>query len=60
MEEAVQQQEMSGKPAILVVAPPIRTWLSRLMRTSMPTLAVLAYSEIPDNKQIRVVASVGQ
>ena len=58
--ERAQQQEMQGKPAVLLVAPPIRQWLSRLVRHSIPGLHVLAYNEIPDNKQIKVVSTVGQ
>ncbi len=59
LEEATRQQEMAGKPAILVVAPALRLWLSQLVRHSIAGLSVLSYSEIPDNKSIKVVASVG-
>ncbi|BCO31043.1 flagellar biosynthesis protein FlhA [Thiohalobacter sp. COW1] len=55
-----QQQEMNGQPAVLLVAPPVRNWLARLFRHSIPGLHVLAYDEVPDNKQIKVVATVGQ
>jgi flagellar biosynthesis protein FlhA len=58
--ESAQRQEASGKAAILLVAPPIRPWLARLVRHSIPNLQVLAYNEIPDNKQIKVVANIGQ
>jgi flagellar biosynthesis protein FlhA len=58
--ERAQQQEMQGKPAVLLVAPPVRQWLARLVRHSIPGLHVLAYNEVPDNKQIKVVATVGQ
>lgn len=58
--ERAQQQEMQGKPAVLLVAPPIRQWLSRLVRHSIPALHVLAYNEVPDNKQIKVISTVGQ
>ncbi|MBI5461877.1 MAG: flagellar biosynthesis protein FlhA [Gammaproteobacteria bacterium] len=58
--ERTQQQEIQGKPAVLLVAPPIRQWLSRLVRHSIPGLHVLAYNEVPDNKQIKVVSTVGQ
>jgi flagellar biosynthesis protein FlhA len=58
--ERAQQQEMQGKPAVLLVAPPVRQWLARLVRHSIPALHVLAYNEVPDNKQIKVVATVGQ
>lgn len=58
--ERTQQQEMQGKPAVLLVAPPIRQWLARLVRHSIPALHILAYNEVPDNKQIKVVSTVGQ
>ena len=60
LSERAQQQEMQGKPAVLLVAPPIRQWLARLVRHSIPSLHVLAYNEVPDNKQIKVVSTVGQ
>lgn len=58
--EKANQQEMNGQPAVLLVAPPIRGWLARLVRHSIPNLHVLSYNEVPDNKQIKVVATVGQ
>ncbi len=58
--EAAQRQEMLGKPAILLVAGPIRAMLSRFARLAVPTMHVLAYQEIPDNKQVTIVATVGQ
>ena len=57
--ESAQRQEAGGQPAILLVTPPIRPWLARLVRHSIPALQVLAYNEIPDNKQIKVVANIG-
>jgi flagellar biosynthesis protein FlhA len=57
--EAAQRQEMQGQPAILLVAGPIRTMLSRFGRLAVPNLHVLAYQEIPDNKQVTIVATVG-
>ncbi len=59
LEKAAQQQEMAGQPAILVVAPGLRLWLSQLVRHSIAGLNVLSYSEIPDNRNIKVVAAVG-
>ncbi|WP_028239471.1 flagellar biosynthesis protein FlhA [Stutzerimonas azotifigens] len=58
--EAAQRQEMLGKPAILLVAGPVRAMLSRFARLSVPSMHVLAYQEIPDNKQVTIVATVGQ
>ena len=59
LEEMTRKQEMAGQPAILVVSPQLRLWLSQLVRNSISGLTVLSYSEIPDNKKIRVVGAVG-
>lgn len=56
---AAQKQELSGKPLVLLVAAPLRPLLSRFVRHSVPDMRVLAYTEVPDNKQISIDASVG-
>ncbi|MBU2157816.1 MAG: flagellar biosynthesis protein FlhA [Gammaproteobacteria bacterium] len=58
--EAAQRQEMLGEPVILLVAGPVRAMLSRFARLAVPSIHVLAYQEIPDNKQVTIVATVGQ
>lgn len=60
LQDAAQRQEMTGESAILVVQAGLRTWISRFIRHSIPSLNVLSYNEIPDNKQIRIVANVGR
>ncbi|NOQ81653.1 MAG: flagellar biosynthesis protein FlhA [Methylophaga sp.] len=60
LQEATQRQEMTGESSILVVQAGLRTWISRFIRHSIPSLNVLSYNEIPDNKQIRIVANVGR
>ena len=55
-----RRQEAAGEPAVLLVAPKIRPWIARLMRHSTPSLAVLAYNEIPENRRVRVIAAVGR
>jgi len=57
--DAAQQQELRGEPAVLLVPTQLRPWLARFTRHGAPTLAVLAYGEVPHNKSLRVVASVG-
>jgi len=58
--EAAQRQEMLGQPVILLVAGQIRAMMSRFARMTVPNMYVLAYQEIPDNKQVTIVATVGQ
>jgi len=57
--DATQQQELRGEPAVLLVPRELRPWLARFTRHGAPNLTVLAYGEIPHNKSLRVVASVG-
>ncbi len=45
--ESAQRQEMLGKPAILLVAGPIRSMMSRFARMAVPSMHVLAYPGNP-------------
>jgi flagellar biosynthesis protein FlhA len=58
--EATRQRKAAGQPAVLSVSPLLRPILARFVRHSIPGLQILAYSEIPDDKKIRVVAAVGR
>lgn len=51
--------EAEGKPTIILVAPMIRHMLARFLRAGVEPVSVLSYQEIPDNKQITVVATLG-
>ncbi len=55
--EKAQSQEIAGEPAVLLVAPQVRPWMSRMMR-NIRNLHVLAYNEIPDDKRIQMIAAV--
>ncbi len=54
------QQELAGHESVLLVAGPIRAWVAKFVRQSVPGMHVLSYNEIPDNRQIRVVATIGR
>ena len=58
LSEKASAQEVAGEPAVLLVAPAVRPWMSRMAR-SIRNLHVLAYNEVPDDKQIQMVAAVG-
>jgi len=58
--DSARRQELAGEPAVLLTTPKLRPWLARLLRHSVPTLNVLAYNEVPENRRIRVVAAVGR
>jgi len=58
--QAAQRQEIAGNPAVLLVGAPLRSLLSRFVRFTLSGVKVLSYQEIPDNKQITIVATIGQ
>ncbi|QJR81867.1 flagellar biosynthesis protein FlhA [Alteromonas pelagimontana] len=60
LQQAGQQQELAGEPAVLLTSGMLRPVLSRFLKYSVSGLHVLSYQEIPDDKQIRIVSSVGQ
>ncbi|MEX2257879.1 MAG: flagellar biosynthesis protein FlhA [Woeseia sp.] len=57
LSDQAQKQEITGEPAVLLVAPNLRPWLSRMLR-GVRNLHVLAYNEIPDDKRIQMLAAV--
>ena len=59
LSELSNRQEASQQPAVLVVQPMLRTLLARFVRNISTNLHVLSYQEIPDNKQIRIIGTVG-
>ena len=60
LSEAAQQRELEGEPAVLLTSGLLRPVLSRFLKNSVVGLHVLSYQEIPDDKQIKIVSSVGQ
>lgn len=57
--EAAQKQEMMGQPAILLVAAPVRPLMAKFVRYGEQLIHVLSYQEVPENKRITIVATVG-
>ncbi|MBL4744090.1 MAG: flagellar biosynthesis protein FlhA [Cycloclasticus sp.] len=60
LQESTQKLEMEGKSAVLLVSAFLRPWLAHFVRHSIKGLNVLSYNEIPEDRQVRVVGSVGQ
>ncbi|WP_371324726.1 flagellar biosynthesis protein FlhA [Dechloromonas sp. ZY10] len=56
---AAERQEALGLPAVLLVPPSLRLLLSRFLRRSVPQLKVLAHTEIPENRIIKVTSIIG-
>jgi flagellar biosynthesis protein FlhA len=50
--------EEQGHPAVLVVSPAIRPWMSKAVRFRVTDLTILSYSEIPEDQMVKVIHTV--
>jgi flagellar biosynthesis protein FlhA len=55
---AAQEELNLDRPAVLVTSPTLRPWLSRILRPRVPGLAVLSYSELPEDTNLKVTQSI--
>lgn len=53
-----EEQTEAGKKAFLVVSPQIRRKLSTFLRQHIADFPVLSFTELPDGRQVDIVASV--
>jgi len=58
LREGARAVEEMGHPAVLVVSPAIRPWLSKAVRYRVNEMTLLSYSEIPDDQSVKVVHTV--
>ena len=56
--EASERSSADGRQAIMVVSPQIRRQLSNVLRQHIDDLAVLGFTELPDNRKINVIATI--
>lgn len=54
-----QAREQLGQPSVLLVPPVLRTLLARFLKRAAPQLRVVSQSEVPENRVIKVVATLG-
>lgn len=59
LSETATQQEMLGRPSVLLVAAPVRPLMAKFVRYGEHQIHVLSYQEIPENKKVTIVATVG-
>lgn len=57
--EAVQPQLMAARSFAIVTSPICRAALSRLLRTQLSEIPVLSFLEIPESKNVDVIAMIG-
>ncbi len=58
LRDGARTVEEQGHPAVLVVSPAIRPWLSKAVRFRVTDLTILSYSEIPEDQMVKVIHTV--
>jgi flagellar biosynthesis protein FlhA len=59
MPVAREQMKQQQTPPLLLVLPQIRPLLARYARLFAPGLHVLSYNEIPENREVSIIGTVG-
>ncbi len=59
LSETSAAMEAQGQESVLLVAAQIRAWMARFAKHAAPGMHILSYNEIPDNRQIKVVSTIG-
>ena len=59
LNETSEKMSSEGRPAIFVTAPQIRRSLAEFLRQHLPDLIILAFTELPENRRVEVVATIG-
>ena len=55
----MEKMQSENRKAVMITSPVIRRDLSHMLRQHIPSLDVLSFTELPDNKKIEVVANIG-
>lgn len=57
--EYVRKCEIESLPAIVLVATELRGLLEKLFKPGIPTMHFLSHNEIPDDRQLNIIAKIG-
>ena len=58
LSDEVTTAQESEKPAVLIVSPMIRTWLSQFIGKLKKDLSILSYREVPDDQPIKILRTI--
>ncbi len=58
--EISEKYSSDGNPIVIVTSPIIRKDLSILLRQHIEDIVVLAFTELPESKRVKVIATVGE
>jgi flagellar biosynthesis protein FlhA len=55
-----EKMSSENKSAVVVTSPIIRKDISILLRQHIEDVVVLAFTELPENKKVKVIATIGE
>ena len=58
--EVGEKFTMDGQPLVIVTSPIIRKDIAILLRQHIEDLVVLSFTELPENKKVKVVSTIGE
>ena len=60
LNEVSESLSSQGKPTFLIVAPQIRRHVSKFVRAQLPSINVLSFTDLPENRNVEIVQTIGE
>ena len=59
LNQASEEFNKDGKPVFLIVAPQIRKHVAKFVRSQLPSVNVLSFMELPEDRSVEIAFTVG-
>ena len=59
LNDASEECNKEGKPVFLIVAPQIRKHVAKFVRSQLPSINVLSFMELPEDRSVEIAFTVG-
>ena len=59
LNEASEDFNKEGKPVFLIVAPQIRRHVAKFVRSQLPSINILSFTELPEDRNVEIAFTVG-
>ena len=59
LNDASEECNKGGKPVFLIVAPQIRKQVAKFVRSQLPSINVLSFMELPEDRSVEIAFTVG-
>ena len=59
LNEASEEFNKEGKPVFLIVAPQIRRHVAKFVRAQLPSVNILSFTELPEDRNVEIAFTVG-